>query len=89
MESMVERMAKAIYYQFNKPLEGKAPFWGSLPSDARGFLLDQAEAVLKELRNPTEGMIEAAMALDDPCPETIWVSMVEAALAPGVNGHAG
>lgn len=85
-EDVVGVVARGIYYAFRQPLKDAAPFFDQLPQDARAFLRVQARAGLERLRqNVTDGMIEAALDLESPDPESIFVVMLDAALSEKIN----
>jgi len=97
MTADIERIGKAIYYDFCSPLaDSQKPFWYQLPSNAKDFLLSQARAGMIELRTPSEAMIAAAERLcigsdkpGGPDPAEIWACMMDAALGELVTPRHG
>lgn len=93
----IERVAKAIYYDFCSPLmDSQKPFWSQLPKPARDFLTSQARAGMIDLRTPSEEMLAAAERLvvncqepGGPAPDQIWACMMDAALGELVTPKHG
>lgn len=93
----IERVAKAIYYDFCSPLaDSTKPFWSNLPKPAREFLTSQARAGMIDLRTPSEAMIAAGERLcvtsdkpGGPEPQEIWACMMDAALGELVTPKHG
>mgnify|MGYP006271187149 CR=1 FL=1 len=84
-ESLVERIAKVIYWQIRVPMGGKGPMWWALDEESKRFIRTQAEAVLRDLRVPTSRMVKAAEGLDEADAETVWVAMVDSEIHEGVS----
>lgn len=79
MSEMVERMARAMATVL---FEDADVYWGldPIPVAVEKFWQDYdpaARAAIKAMREPTEGMISAA--LDDDCRD-IWTAMIDEAL---------
>lgn len=96
----IDRVAKAIYYDFCAPLhDSEKPFWSQLRKDAKDFVVSQARAGMIELRTPSEAMIDAGVsahrawvASEDNLGElsaAIWAAMMDAALGETVTGKHG
>lgn len=93
----IERVAKAIYYDFCSPLmDAEKPFWSQLPKGARDFLLSQARAGMIDLRTPSEAMLAAGADLvagfmepNGPTPAQMWTAMMDAALGEKVTSKNG
>ncbi len=90
----IDRVAKAIYYDFCSPLhDTEKPFWSQLRKDAKDFVVSQARAGMIELRTPSEAMLAAGDAVftgeNPPTPATIWAAMMDAALGETVTGKHG
>jgi hypothetical protein len=91
MTADIERVAKAIYYDFCSPLmDAEKPFWSQLPKAARDFLLSQARAGMIDLRTPSEAMLSAGADLErGASPAAIWTAMMDAALGEKVTAKNG
>ena len=89
----IDRVSKAIYYDFCSPLmDSEKPFWSQLRKDAKDFVISQARAGMVELRTPSQAMIDAVSELglcrvEDAA--AIWVAMMDAALGETVTGKHG
>lgn len=81
---MVERVAKAILLPLEDEKE-RAVEWASIDYVGRHFLLQQAEAAIAAMREPTEAMIERIpRGCDYPykneCGKKAWRAMIDEAL---------
>ena len=93
----IDRVAKAIYYDFCSPLhDTEKPFWSQLRKDAKDFVVSQARAGMIELRTPSEAMLAAGEMLlaaceapEGPTPAQMWACMMDAALGETVTGKHG
>lgn len=77
----LERAARALYRtdDFDPHQFGEDKVWPDL--------VDYVKLVLEAIREPSEGMVSAAMDRDklgyDPLPGEVWQAMIDAALAEG------
>ena len=87
----IDRVSKAIYYDFCSPLhDTEKPFWSQLRKDAKDFVISQARAGMIELRTPSEAMLAAAADLEPGAtPAQVWAAMMDAALGETVTGKHG
>lgn len=84
-ESMVERVAQRIWDRYPWPQD--YPTDEGIPP----YFLDAARAAMEAMREPTEGMLESAIAIDRPdwrrlsLERAMWGAMIDAALAEGTE----
>lgn len=81
-----ERLARALFSLRVSAIRGKK--WEELPPTARVSYLKDADAVLTEMREPSEGMLKAARRLGRPGipptpPEDYWRAMMQHAIDGG------
>lgn len=80
----LERMGRALSAEDARTCDAPPPEWTSLTEEKRSLYLDQAQAALAAIREPSESMIVAAQISDAwnaGDPDAIWQIMVDAALA--------
>lgn len=89
-DSMIERVAEAIYYSQRAATAREKDQWGKAGEMQRAGYLADARAAIEAMRTPTEAMCDATDCLDvywayesggrPGMPSDVWSTMIYAAL---------
>lgn len=81
-DSMIERVARAIYYSQRAATAREKDQWGKAGEMQRAGYLADARAAIQAMRTPTEAM-RAAWSGPEPWDDdakSVWHAMIDAAL---------
>ena len=97
-DSMIERVAEAIYYSQRAATAREKDQWGKAGEMQRAGYLADARAAIEAMRTPTEAMVKEGLeegrweislgvggehaVMFESAPRTMWEAMIDRALKP-------